>query len=85
VLVDSERHALFGTTGSGGKFTLGTVFTITSPENESLLYSFCELSDCADGKLPGGGIIEDKKGNLYGSTRAGGAAGNRGVIFEITP
>ncbi len=37
-----------------------------------------------DGGLPNGGLIPDKKGNLYGVAQMGGTTGN-GVAFEVTP
>jgi uncharacterized repeat protein (TIGR03803 family) len=44
------------------------------------LYSF---TGGIDGANPGGGMVFDPQGNLYGVTGAGGAHGN-GTVFEIT-
>ena len=38
----------------------------------------------ANGNWPNGGLIIDNSGNLYGTTRFGGAA-NDGTVFELTP
>src|SRR5208283_264853 len=38
----------------------------------------------SDGSHPGMGVIFDAAGNLYGTTRDGGAYGD-GVVFELTP
>ncbi|MGH6890025.1 MAG: choice-of-anchor tandem repeat GloVer-containing protein [Rhizomicrobium sp.] len=46
-----------------------------------VLYSFCAQAHCTDGKGPNG-LIEDKKGNLYGTVYQGGAKGFGG-IFEL--
>ncbi len=84
VLVDQKRHAIYGTTWSGGASNGGTVFTMTGPAEETVLYSFCSESNCADGSQPSAGLVQDKLGNLYGATEGGGTFGD-GVIFELTP
>ena len=65
----------YGTTVTGGDFGCGTVFQLTPSGGhftESVLFSF----DCFDsGKNPYGGVILDSKGNLYGTTVAGGSGG----------
>jgi uncharacterized repeat protein (TIGR03803 family) len=71
---------LYGTTTHGGvlggtcPITLGcgAVFKLTSKGQESLLYAFCPAASCTDGAEPEGGLILDKKGNLYGTTVSGG-------------
>jgi uncharacterized repeat protein (TIGR03803 family) len=47
-----------------------------------ILHSFCARSDCADGKIPSGLII-DGSGNLYGTAVSGADGG--GLIFELSP
>jgi hypothetical protein len=37
---------------------------------ETVLYSFCSLTNCADGAQPLVGLIRDSAGNLYGTTWA---------------
>jgi len=37
-----------------------------------------------DGNFPAAGLIQDSAGNLYGTTRLGGASGF-GIVFELTP
>jgi uncharacterized repeat protein (TIGR03803 family) len=44
---------------------------------EAVLYNFCSLSDCADGGLPSGNLVEDSAGNLYGTVSSG--------VFELSP
>ena len=72
---------------SGGDNSYGTVFKL-APSNgqwtETVLYTFCQLSGCADGAKPGAGLIWDAAGNLYGTTTAGGAYGS-GTAFKLTP
>jgi uncharacterized repeat protein (TIGR03803 family) len=83
VLVDSRHAALYGTTESGGT-GYGNVFKIVAPAQETVLYNFCSQPNCTDGVGPFASLIEDKSGNLYGTTKLGGAFGD-GVVFEIIP
>jgi uncharacterized repeat protein (TIGR03803 family) len=81
VFLDLKRSALYGTTSGGASF-FGTVFKIAAPEQLTVLYSFCSQPNCADGSGPFASLIEDESGNLYGTTKFGGA-NNLGVVFEI--
>jgi uncharacterized repeat protein (TIGR03803 family) len=83
-LVDTRAKVVYGTTIDGGSGGGGTVFKITAQGGESVLYNFCQESGCMDGLFPYASLIEDRAGNLYGTTQQGGAAGI-GVVFEITP
>jgi uncharacterized repeat protein (TIGR03803 family) len=60
--------------------------TASAEWNEKVLYSF---QGGADGSFPGGGLIFDKAGNLYGVTVQGGATncppGWCGTIYELNP
>ncbi len=77
---------LYGTTLQGGAFNQGTVFKITPSGTESVLWSF---GGPGDGSEPSAGLIMDSAGNLYGTTKYGGAYSNSpnggGTVFEITP
>ncbi len=84
VLIDPKIKALYGTTAGGGSGKGGVVFKITKSGQETVLYNFCQQTNCTDGLFPFASLIEDKSGNLYGTTKEGGAT-NRGVVFEITP
>ncbi|MGB7586016.1 MAG: choice-of-anchor tandem repeat GloVer-containing protein [Terriglobales bacterium] len=84
VLVDSQNAALYGTTSVGGSAQQGTLFSITAPEQETILYNFCSQANCTDGAQPQAGLLMDKAGNLYGTTTRGGANG-LGVVYEIMP
>jgi uncharacterized repeat protein (TIGR03803 family) len=77
---------LYGTTVyGGGSANQGVVYKLTpSPWTESVLYSF---SGGNDGGYPENspiGLVLDSSGNIYGTTQAGGSAGD-GVIFKVTP
>jgi uncharacterized repeat protein (TIGR03803 family) len=82
VLIDFKHPALYGTTEMGGANNAGTVFKMTAPAQETVLYSFCSQPNCTDGLGPLASVIEDASGNLYGTTKVGGA-NNQGVVFEI--
>src|SRR5208337_2614072 len=81
VVFDSAGN-LYGVTAAGGNnFTCGstgcgTVFELShqgSGWTESVLYSFCSLEDCADGESPGGAIVRDSAGDIYGTAEIGRA------------
>ncbi|MFZ1007121.1 MAG: choice-of-anchor tandem repeat GloVer-containing protein, partial [Candidatus Sulfotelmatobacter sp.] len=83
-LVQATNGDLYGTTTAGGANGGGTVFKITPSGAFTTLYSFCALSNCTDGKLPYGGLIEASNGDLYGTTGEGGTSLYYGTIFKIT-
>jgi uncharacterized repeat protein (TIGR03803 family) len=60
--------------------------TVTQPYGEAqtftVLYNFCSQSGCADGEFPPAGVIQDAKGNLYGTTSVGGTS-KWGTVFEL--
>jgi uncharacterized repeat protein (TIGR03803 family) len=70
---------LYGTTNAGGPPGVGTVFRITSRGKETVLFSFAGGKDGANPQAP---LVMDAKGNLYGTTAAGGTSGN-GTIFKL--
>ena len=82
-LIMDKKGNLYGTTVYGGANNGGTVFEVSNAQVETVLYSFCSLTSCMDGKYPYAGLIMDKKGNLYGTTQVGGYGG--GVAFEVSP
>jgi uncharacterized repeat protein (TIGR03803 family) len=82
-IFDSEGN-LYETTYHGGSTNSGVVFKITPDGKETVLYSFCAQEKCADGANPHAGVVFDEKGNLYGTTIAGGSA-NDGIVFKLTP
>jgi uncharacterized repeat protein (TIGR03803 family) len=97
VLLFDSHGNLYGTTDNGGASNVcdggcGTVFKL-SPKHggwsETVLYSFCSLSDCADGLMPlRGPLVRDASGNVYGTTDFGGTFRNCngqgcGVVFKL--
>ena len=78
---------LFGTTGNGGANDFGTVFELSkSGSNYSstptVLASFTNTTGNALGRFPQASVTLDAAGNLFGTTRFGGASGD-GTVFEI--
>ncbi len=84
-LLQGPDGNLYGTTSAGGVHAHGTVFKISRAGTLTTLYSFCALSNCADGSAPYAGLILGTDGNFYGTTESGGAHRNNGTIFKITP
>jgi len=70
-----------GTTGVYPPFYYGTIFKLDPSGTETLLYSF---TGGTDGGFPYGGLVQDKAGNLYGTTYAGGSF-NHGTVFMLDP
>lgn len=68
-------------TGCGNVFELAP--NSDGSWTESILYTFCSLTNCIDGTWPYSGVIFDKSGNLYGTTEVSG--NNRGgTVFKLT-
>jgi uncharacterized repeat protein (TIGR03803 family) len=50
---------------------------------EVVLYSFCQSTGCPDGQYPYSPMVQDARGNLFGTTLEGGNANNAGTIYEL--
>ncbi len=89
VALDADGN-LYGTTVAGGSAGIcsgdgcGVVFKLTKSGgswSQSVLYSFTGGND---GAGPGGGLVFDSAGNLYGTTPDGGAYGS-GTVYQLSP
>jgi uncharacterized repeat protein (TIGR03803 family) len=84
VLARDSAGNLFGATGYGGAYGVGTVFELSPQKGglwqETILYNF--NSDGGGGYSPGSGPVLDSAGNLYGTTENGGSYGG-GTVYEI--
>lgn len=83
-LILDSKGSLYGNTNAGGTHDRGTVFRLSPVEGgkwKELQYSF---KPGEDGDFPGGGLIFDSAGNLYGTTFAGGAH-NGGMVYKFIP
>jgi uncharacterized repeat protein (TIGR03803 family) len=92
-LVQGTDGNFYGTTSQGGvggycgnlPVGSGTIFKITPDGTLTTLHFFCSLDNCADGRAPYGELVQAIDGNFYGTTNGGGANGDRGTIFRVTP
>ncbi len=78
-LIMDAAGNLYGTTFGGGSGGQGVVFKLDTSNHETVLHSFTGGSD---GASPQAGLLMDAAGNLYGTTGAGGPAG-QGTVFKI--
>ena len=82
LIMDTQGN-LYGTTFFGGaQQGRGTVFELSASGAETVLHSF--RANGTDGYNPVAKLVMDGKGNLYGTTLAGGA-NKGGTVFEVTP
>jgi len=89
-LIQATDGNLYGTTPYGGNTTSGvnsngwgTIFEITPSGALTTLYTFCEVSGCADGAEPFGGLVQDTNGIFYGTTAvANGSV--LGTVFSLS-
>src|ERR1022692_2084630 len=87
-LVQAANGDLYGTTPQGGANRGGTIFKITPGGTLTKLYSFCSegvYPACTAGLIPDAGLVQAANGDFYGTTEYGGANGNYGTVFKITP
>ncbi len=83
-VVRDESGNLFGTTIAGGPSGCGVVYKLAPQAKGKWKYTVLHSLAGYDGCQPDANLILDSKGNLYGTTAAGGAGG-AGVAFEVTP
>jgi len=87
-LVQATNGNFYGVTPDGGRNCVtdsgcGTVFKVTPQGKLTSLYSFCSLTNCADGRSSLAPLIQGTDENFYGTTFGGGTG--FGTLFEITP
>jgi uncharacterized repeat protein (TIGR03803 family) len=91
-----RNGTLYGTTALGGAGNTGVVFNLQPPVHvmgrvfnpwtETVLYHF---GGVADGNYPGGDLLFDAAGNIYGTTEYGGSecggTSYCGTVYELIP
>jgi uncharacterized repeat protein (TIGR03803 family) len=82
-LVQASNGKFYGATPGGGTNRAGSIFEMTAGGTLTTLYSFCSQSNCTDGFGPVAALIQANNGEIYGTTRGGGAEG-AGTVFRIT-
>lgn len=75
---------LYGTTFMDDSYGYGSVFKLTPSGNGWTYTDLHDFTGGTDGGYPGGGVVLDSSGNLFGTAVTGGANG-LGVLYEITP
>lgn len=101
-LVQGTDGNFYGTLNAGGAnknatfcvFGCGAIYKITPTGELTTLYSFCSLTNCADGEDPSTSLVLATDGNFYGTTPYGDTGANCpldiftagcGTVFRITP
>ncbi len=85
-----QRSSFMERTAMLTSLLFGLLLSAASAQTETVLYNFCQLSNCLDGALPYSGVVFDQQGNLYGTASSGGnnipnCSGGCGVVFKLTP
>jgi len=88
-LVRDGAGNLYGTTPFGGDAEQdcqvgngdGVVFKLDKNGKETVLHTF---TGPPDGRIPSGGLVRDRSGNLYGVSY-GGTASDAGIVFKVSP
>ncbi len=73
---------LYGTTIYGGQYGYGSVFKLAPTMGHWTYTALHSFTGGMDGGFPGSGVVLDPRGNVYGTTLAGGSFG-LGVAFKI--
>jgi uncharacterized repeat protein (TIGR03803 family) len=78
-LLQATDGNFYGTTAEGGTNNEGTVFSMNSKGDLTILYSF----NRTDGEAPEASLVEGPDGYLYGTTTSGGVDRD-GTIFKVS-
>lgn len=70
-----ENGEIFGTTlggGGGGPVCCGVAYKLVAGGGQTVLYRFCAVNVCGDGREPSGGLVADASGRYLGVSLYGG-------------
>jgi uncharacterized repeat protein (TIGR03803 family) len=81
-LIQATDGKLYGTNSQDGPPTVGTIFDF-SEAGITALYNFCSQSECDDGALPIGGLLQATNGLFYGTTSHEGICFGCGTVFSF--
>jgi uncharacterized repeat protein (TIGR03803 family) len=101
-LIQATDGNVYGTANGGGVSSnsactayefkgCGTVFKITPGGTVTTVYNFCSQTNCIDGYIPSGPLVQGADGNFYGATIFGGTNQTEcdgfscGTVFKVTP
>jgi uncharacterized repeat protein (TIGR03803 family) len=92
-LIQGSDGNFYGTANNGGGNlgwgkglgNFGIVIKVTPAGTPTTLHIFGTASGFTDGVGPKAGLVQGNDGNFYGTTQFGGANGNYGTVFKITP
>jgi len=84
--VDASGNA-YGTTTHAGPYSNGNVFKLTPTKDGgwklTVVFGFPNYKE--DGLAPGGNLVLDKAGNLYGTAASSNCNYTCGLIFKLSP
>jgi uncharacterized repeat protein (TIGR03803 family) len=83
-VIFDQAGNLYGTTGEGGQFDLGTVYRLSPSGSGWILTTLYSFRGTRDGERPAATLVFDGAGNLYGATMTGGSGGG-GTVFRLSP
>jgi uncharacterized repeat protein (TIGR03803 family) len=85
LLVDGQGN-IFGTAVLDGPNCndeyCGAAYELAPNGTYTVLHGFCYADNSCAGSTPGGGLIRDGQGNIFGTTDDGGKK-NNGVLYEL--
>jgi len=82
-LLNDGLGFMWGTTSEGGAGGYGTIFKINISDSSFTTVTEFNNNSAPLGRQPYGGLVSDGLGNLWGTTRLGGAS-DVGTIFKVT-
>ena len=80
-LIQDRDGNIYGTSELGGNEDNGTAFKVLPTGELVTLVPFAWSNGCH----PYAALVEGQDGNFYGTTKGGGACGDVGTVFKMTP